>query len=76
MNGTPLKGTVIAMCQAVNLNYNILAKRIHKEITIGNFHRCLNKVLLYLLKSLALMTSLSLSELQLVMLGIVYRLKA
>ena len=31
------------MCQALNLNYDILAKRNHKEISVEHFHRFLNK---------------------------------
>ena len=31
------------MCHALNLNYNIFAKRNHKGLSVENFHRFLNK---------------------------------
>ena len=40
---TPFKGTFVAMCQTLNLNYDILAKRNHKGLSVEHFHRFLNK---------------------------------
>ena len=31
------------MCQALNLNYDVLAKRNHKGLSVEHFHRFLNK---------------------------------
>ena len=42
-DGSPLKGAFIAMCNALNLNYDVLAKRNHKGLTVKNVHRFLNK---------------------------------
>ena len=42
-DGTPFKGAFIAMCQALNLNYNVLAKRKHKGISVEHFYRLFNK---------------------------------
>ena len=42
-DGTPFKEAFIAMCQALNLNYDILAKRNHKGLSVEKFHRFLNK---------------------------------
>ena len=42
-DGTPFKGAFIVMCQAVNLNYDILAKRNHKGLSVENFRLFLNK---------------------------------
>ena len=39
----PFKGAYIAMYQALNLNYDILAKRNHKGLFGENFYRFLNK---------------------------------
>ena len=41
--GSPFKGSYVAMCQALNLNYDVLAKRNHKELSVEHFHRFLNK---------------------------------
>ena len=42
-NNTPFKGSFDAMCQALNLNFDVLAKRNHKGLSVENFHRFLNK---------------------------------
>ena len=42
-DGTPFKGAFFAMCQSLNLNYEILAKRNHKGLSVEHFHRFLNK---------------------------------
>ena len=42
-DGSPFKGFFIAMCDALNLNYDVLAKRNHKGLTVEHFHRFLNK---------------------------------
>ena len=42
-DGTPFKGALIGMCQALNLNYDILAKRKHKGLSVEHFRRFLNK---------------------------------
>ena len=43
VDGILFKGVFVAIYQALNLNYNVLAKRIHKGISVENFHRFLNK---------------------------------
>lgn len=40
---TPFKGTPIAICEPLNLNYDILAKRNYKCLIIDYFNRFLNK---------------------------------
>ena len=40
-----LKGDFVAMCKALDLNYNILVKRNHKELTVEYFHRFLSKAI-------------------------------
>ena len=42
-DGTPFKGDSVAMCTALELNYDILTKRNHKGLTVKHFHRFLNK---------------------------------
>ena len=42
-DGTPFKGAFIAMCQALNLNYDFFAKQNHKGLSVENFHPFLNK---------------------------------
>ena len=42
-DGTPFKGAFVAMCTALDLNYDILAKRNHKGLTVEHFHRFFNK---------------------------------
>ena len=42
--GTPFKCAFVAMCKNLDLNYDILAKRNDKELTVEHFHRFLNKV--------------------------------
>ena len=41
--GSPFEEVFIAMCSALNLNHDVLAKRNHKGLTMDNFHRFLNK---------------------------------
>ena len=41
-DGSPFKGAFI-MCDALNLNHNVLARRNHKSLTVEHFHRFLNK---------------------------------
>ena len=43
-DGTPFKGAFVAMCTALDLNYDILAKRNHEGLSVEHFHRFLNKV--------------------------------
>ena len=40
---SPFKGALIVMCDALNINYDVLAKRNHKGLTVERFHRFLNK---------------------------------
>ena len=42
-DGTSFKRYFIAMCQALNLNYDILAKRNHKGLCVEHFYHFLNK---------------------------------
>ena len=42
-DGAPFKRAFVAMCQALNLNYDVFAKRNHKGLSVENFHRFLNK---------------------------------
>ena len=42
-DGSPFKEAFIAMCDALSLNYDVLAKRNHKGLTVEYFHRFLNK---------------------------------
>ena len=42
-DGTPFKGTFVAMCQALNLNYEVLVKHNQKDLSVEHFHRFLNK---------------------------------
>ena len=42
-DGSPSKGSFIAMCKSLRLNYDVLAKRNHKSLTVEHFHRFLNK---------------------------------
>ena len=39
----PFKDAFVTICLVLALNYDILAKRNHKGLTIENFHRFLNK---------------------------------
>ena len=41
--GTPIKGSFIAICQSLNLNYNVLAKRNYKGLSVEHFNRFLSK---------------------------------
>ena len=40
---TPFKGDFVVTYKALKLNYNILAKRNYKRLSVGYFHRFLNK---------------------------------
>ena len=40
-DGNPFKGAFVAMCTALDLNYDILANRNHKGLTVEHFHRFL-----------------------------------
>ena len=73
-DGTLFKGYFITMCQALNSNYNILAKQKYKGLTVGEFRRLLNRALPLQLRNVILMTSLFLLASLLAMLGIVHRL--
>ena len=42
-DNTPFKGAFIVMCESLNLNHNVLAKRNDKGLTVEHFHRLLNK---------------------------------
>ena len=42
-DGTPFMENVVAMCQALNLNYDVLAKGNHEGLSVEHFHRFLNK---------------------------------
>ena len=42
-DGTPYKGAFVTMYQSLNLNYDVLAKRNHKGISVEHFYRFLNK---------------------------------
>ena len=37
------KSTIITMCQALNLSYEVLTKRNHNEFTVEHFRKFLNK---------------------------------
>ena len=41
--GTPIKGSFIAICQSLNLNYNVLAKRNYKGLSVEHFRLFFNK---------------------------------
>ena len=42
-DGIPFKSAFVAMCTALDFNYDILAKRNHKDLTVEYLHRFLNK---------------------------------
>ena len=42
-DGSPFKGSFIAMCKMLRLNYDVLAKRNQKGLTVEHFHRFLNE---------------------------------
>ena len=42
-DSTPFKGAYVGMYKALDLNYDVLAKRNHKVSFVGKFHRFLNK---------------------------------
>ena len=44
-DGNPFKGAFVAMCESLKLNYDILAKRNHKGLSVEHFHRFLNKAI-------------------------------
>ena len=39
----PFKGVFIAMCDALNMNHDVLSKCNHKGLTVEHFHRFMNK---------------------------------
>ena len=41
-DGSPFKGDFVTMCEALNLNHDVLAKRNHKDLIVEHFHRFLN----------------------------------
>ena len=41
--GAHFKGSFIAICEALNLNYDIFTKSNHKSLTIEHFHHFFNK---------------------------------
>ena len=43
INGTPFKGTYVAMYKTLDQNYDILAKRNYKGLTVEHSRRFLNK---------------------------------
>ena len=38
-DGNPFKCAFVAMCKSLKLNYDILAKRNHKGLSVEHFHR-------------------------------------
>ena len=42
-DGIPFKGVFSAMCKALRINYDILAKKNHKGLLVEKFNRFLNK---------------------------------
>ena len=42
-DGTPFKEVFVAMWHSLHLNYEVLAKRNHKGLSVEHFHRFLNK---------------------------------
>ena len=44
-DGNPFKGAFVAMCTSLDLNYDILAKRNYKGLTVEHFHRFLDKAM-------------------------------
>ena len=42
-DGTLFKGSFVAMCKVLDLNQTIFANRNYKGLTVGHFHRFLNK---------------------------------
>ena len=42
-DGSPFKGSFIVISDALNLNYDVLAKHNHKGLAVDYFHRFLNK---------------------------------
>ena len=42
-DGAPFKRAFVAMCQVLNLNYDVLAKRNYKGLSVEHFYRFLNK---------------------------------
>ena len=45
-DGNPFKGVFAAICKALNINYDILAKRNHKGLLVEKFHRFINKAII------------------------------
>ena len=73
-DGNPFKENSIAICQALNLNYDIFAKRNHKGISIEYFRRFLNESVTIVAEKVGLTIYFPLLTLQLAMLKIVYQL--
>ena len=46
-DGSPFKGVFSAMCKALQINYEILAKRNHGGLLVEKFYRFLNKAICY-----------------------------
>ena len=44
-NGSPFKDVFSTMCKALNIKYDILAKRNHKGFLVEKIHRVLNKTI-------------------------------
>ena len=42
-DGSPFKGSFVTMYQALNLDYDVLARLNHKGLSIEYFHRFINK---------------------------------
>ena len=42
-DSSSFKGAFISMCQTLNLNYNVLAKRNQKDLTVEYFRKFLKK---------------------------------
>ena len=49
-DGTPLKSAFVAICKALDMNYDILAKSNHKELTVEHFRHFLNKAVTIAIK--------------------------
>ena len=42
-DGSPFKGVFTVMCKALNINYDVLSKRNHKDLRLEKCHRFINK---------------------------------
>ena len=58
-DGNHFNETFISMCEALNLNHNVLMKRNNKGLTVEHFHRFLNKSITIASENAVLMTSFS-----------------